>query len=40
MSSSGSDVTWLRATIAGFIAANTVIFLLAALSMRRQRALG
>jgi hypothetical protein len=40
MSSSGSNVTWLRATIAGFIAANSVVFLLAALSMRRQRALG
>jgi uncharacterized membrane protein HdeD (DUF308 family) len=35
-----SNITWLKATIAGFSVANSVVFLLTALSVRSRRALG
>jgi hypothetical protein len=40
LSGPGSNITWLRAMIAGFTAANSVVFLLAARSLRHRRALG
>lgn len=40
LSSPTSDITWLRATISGFSVANSVVFLLTALSVRAGRTLG